>query len=63
MENSKQFIKPDQTNGIPPLNNDGVIYPDDTDRANILNNYFTGSQANERVHMCLNLDFCAEDIY
>ena len=22
-----------------------------------------GSRANERVYMCLNLDFCAEDVY
>ena len=37
----KHFIKPNKTNAIPPLNNDRVIYSDDTDKANILNNYFT----------------------
>ena len=37
----KQFIKPDQTNIIPPLNKDGLIYSDEIDKANILNNYFT----------------------
>ena len=37
----KQFIKPDQTNFIPPLNKDGLIYSDEIDKANILNNYFT----------------------
>ena len=37
----KQFIKPDQTNIIPPLNKDGLIYSDEIYKANILYNYFT----------------------
>ena len=40
----KHFIKPDQQRTIPPLNKDGEIYSDDTDKANLLNEYFT-SQA------------------
>ena len=37
----KQFIKPQQRSSIPPLNADGIILDDDTDKANFLNDYFT----------------------
>ena len=38
----KSFIKPNQTSGsIPPLNVNGDTYSDNTDKATILNDYFT----------------------
>ena len=37
----KTFIKPNQTSSIPPLNVNGDIYSDNTDKATILNDYFT----------------------
>ena len=37
----KAFIKPNQTSSIPPLNVNGDIYSDNTDKATILNDYFT----------------------
>ena len=37
----KHFIKPDQTNVIPPLNKNGHIYTKEKEKANILNNFFT----------------------
>ena len=36
----KHFIKPDQTNTIPPLHKDGQTYSDDIDKANMFNNFF-----------------------
>ena len=36
----KCFIKPDQASSLPPLNREGVIYCNDNDKANILNQYF-----------------------
>ena len=36
----KSVIKPDQTSSIPPLNREGIIYCNDNDKANILNQYF-----------------------
>lgn len=36
----KQFIKPEQNSTIPPLHKDGVIYTDDNDKANNLNDFF-----------------------
>ncbi|MES9992770.1 MAG: endonuclease/exonuclease/phosphatase family protein, partial [Candidatus Thiodiazotropha sp.] len=36
----KYFIKPDQNSTIPPLNRDGVIYCNDSEKSNILNAYF-----------------------
>ena len=36
----KHFIKPEQTNAIPPLSKDGTIYSDDIDKANVLNDFF-----------------------
>ena len=36
----KSFIKPDQASSIPPLNREGIIYCNDNDKANILNQYF-----------------------
>ena len=42
MEDTKGFfIKPNQTSSIPPLNVNGDIYSDNTDKATILNDYFT----------------------
>ena len=37
----KTFIKPNQTSSIPPLSVNGDIYSDNTDKATILNDYFT----------------------
>ena len=37
----KHFIKPDQTDVIPPLNKNGQIYTEEKEKANILNNFFT----------------------
>ena len=37
----KHFIKPDQTDVIPPLNKNGQIYSEEKENANILNNFFT----------------------
>ena len=37
----KHFIKPDQTDVIPPLNKNGQIYTEEKEKANILNNVFT----------------------
>ena len=37
----KTFIKPNQTSSIPLLNVNGDIYSDNTDKATILNDYFT----------------------
>ena len=37
----KTFIKPNQTSSIPPLNENGDIYSDNTDKATLLNYYFT----------------------
>ena len=37
----KTFKKPNQTSSIPPLNVNGNINSDNTDKANILNDYFT----------------------
>ena len=36
----KHFIKPEQTNAIPPLSKDGTIYSDDIDKVNVLNDFF-----------------------
>ena len=36
----KSYIKPDQASSIPPLNREGIIYCNDNDKANILNQYF-----------------------
>ncbi|MCG8046167.1 MAG: reverse transcriptase domain-containing protein [Candidatus Thiodiazotropha endolucinida] len=36
----KGFIKPDQTNTLPPLSKDGTIYSNDSDKASILNDFF-----------------------
>lgn len=36
----KYFIKPEQSSAIPPLNKNGSIFSDDTDKANLLNNFF-----------------------
>ena len=35
------FIKPNQTSSIPPHNVNGDIYSDNTDKATMLNDYFT----------------------
>ena len=35
----KGFIKPDQTSTIPPLNKNDIIYTDDNEKANILNEF------------------------
>ena len=37
----KTFIKHHKTSSIPPLNVNGDIYSDNTDKATILNDYFT----------------------
>ena len=37
----KQFIKPDQTDVMSPLNKNGQIYTEEKEKANILNNFFT----------------------
>ena len=39
----KHFIKPDEADVIPSLNKNGQIYTEETDKANILNNFFTHS--------------------
>ncbi|MCG8077918.1 MAG: reverse transcriptase family protein, partial [Candidatus Thiodiazotropha taylori] len=36
----KQFIKPHQSTSLPPLVNNDTVLEDDTDKANILNDYF-----------------------
>ena len=36
----KHFIKPEQTNAIPPLSKDGTIFSEDIDKANVLNDFF-----------------------
>lgn len=36
----KYFISPTTNSSIPPLEHDGIIYSDDTDKANLLNNFF-----------------------
>ena len=40
MENTKQFIKPEQSSSLPPLYKDGVVYPDSKEQAYILNEFF-----------------------
>ena len=40
MESLKHFIKPDQTDVIPPLNKNGQFYTEEKEKANILN-FFT----------------------
>ena len=37
----KHFIKPEQADGIPPLNKNGHINTEEKDKANILNTFFT----------------------
>ena len=41
MEDTEDFYQPNQTSSIPPLNVNGDIYSDNTDKATILNDYFT----------------------
>ena len=41
----KTFIKPNHTSSIPPLNVNGNIYSDNTDKANILNYYYFTDQS------------------
>ena len=36
----KTFIKPSQTSTIPPLLNENVYISEDSEKANLLNNYF-----------------------
>ena len=49
----KQFIKPQQRSSIPPLNADGIILDDDTDKANFLNDYFTQQTSLDDTHASL----------
>ena len=35
----KLFISPDNKSSIPPLDQDGTIYSEDFDKANVLNDY------------------------
>ena len=49
----KQFIKPQQRSSIPPLNADDVILDDDTDKANLLNDYFTQQTSLDDTHASL----------
>ena len=37
----KAFITPSQNSSVPTLEKDGNIYSDETDKANVLNNFFT----------------------
>ena len=37
----KHFIKPEQADVIPPLNENGQVYTKEKDKANILNTFFT----------------------
>ena len=36
----KSFIRPNSTTSVPPLSLSGIIYTDETDKANILNDFF-----------------------
>ena len=36
----KSFINPESKSNIPPIENNDIIYTDELDKANILNNYF-----------------------
>lgn len=36
----KTFISQNNSSCIPPLENDGVVYSEETDKANLLNNFF-----------------------
>ena len=49
----KQFIKLQQRSSIPPLNADDVILDDDTDKANLLNDYFTQQTSLDDTHTSL----------
>ena len=41
MEDTKDFYQPNRTSSIPPLNVNGDIFSDNTDKATMLNGYFT----------------------
>ena len=45
IETLKNFIKPGQISSIPPLCNDGVIYSDPNDKANIFNIFYGTNNA------------------
>ena len=49
----KQFIKPQQRSSIPPLNADDVILDDDSDKANLYNDYFTQQTSLDDTHASL----------
>ena len=49
----KQFIKPHQSSSIPPLNANGTILDDDSDKANFLNDYFTKQTSLDDSHASL----------
>ena len=49
----KQFIKPQQRSSIPPLNADDVILDDDSDKANLFNDYFTQQTSLDDTHASL----------
>ena len=38
----KTFISPNLNSAIPPTESEGIIYKDDFEKANLLNNYFQG---------------------
>ena len=63
----KTFIKPNQTSSIPPLNVNGDIYSDYTDKTTLLNDYFTEQSSlddsNENLPADLNIpDFTLNSI-
>ena len=49
----KQFIKPQLRSFIPPLNADDVILDDDSDKANLFNDYFTQQTSLDDTHASL----------
>ena len=51
----KTFIKPNQTSSISPLNVNVDIYSDNTDKASILNDYFTEQSSLDDSYANLNI--------
>ena len=49
----KQFIKPQQRSSVPPLKTDDSIIDDETDKANLLNDYFTQQTSLDDTHASL----------